>query len=128
MDYENIGAGASQQGYGNYNPMPQPNGTKAYGIACLVCGILSLVCCCCNQYLTIAVSIAAIVLFVLERVFVKKTSGLAIGGLTCAIISIVISVVAIALVFGGAFDSILESFEDIISEYESLGGNGAIQF
>lgn len=123
MDYENIGAGASQQGYGNYNPTPQPNGTKAYGIACLVCGILSLVCCCCNQYLTIAVSIAAIVLFVLERVFVKKTSGLAIGGLVCSIISIVIALFGLIIGFylesSGVLDSMTDMLDSILGEYES---------
>ena len=121
------GSSASISGSSS-SPSPSPNQTKAYGIGSMVCGILSLLCCCCNEYFTLIIGVVAIILFVLERVFVKKTSGFAIAGLICAIISVIISLLSIALLMSGALDTYLEQFSDILGEYESLGENGMFQF
>ena len=48
------------------------NQNKAFGIACLVCGILSLLCCCCSEWLGIGLAVASIVLFILERTVAKQ--------------------------------------------------------
>lgn len=65
--------------------------SKAFGIASLVCGILSLLCCCCSEYVGLGLGIAAIVLFVLERTIGQAKTGLGVAGLTCGIVAVVIS-------------------------------------
>ena len=101
------------------NFMESPKQNKAFGIASMVCGILSLLCCCCNTYVGIAISIAAIVLFVLERVLVKSTSGMAVAGLVCGIISIVLCILSLALT-----NLIMELLpEELLEEMSSIMGD-----
>ena len=60
-------------------------------VICLVCGILSLIFCCCSVFALIP-GIMSIVFFIKARKG-GKTSGMAIGGLICAIIGIIGAVV-----------------------------------
>ena len=102
---------------------PKRQQTRAYGIASLVCGILSLLCCCCSEWLTIFISALGIVLFALEKVFVGRVSGLAIAGLVCSIISIVIALFGLIIGFylesSGVLDSMTDMLDSILGEYES---------
>lgn len=88
------------------------NQNKSFGIACLVCGILSLLCCCCSEWLGIGLAVASIILFILERKVAKQKTGLATAGLVCGIISIVISILGMifaAIILSSGFMEILES-------------------
>ena len=97
-------------------------GNKTYGIASMVCGILSLLCCCCNEWFGIGLGVIAIVLFVLEKVFVKSSSGFAIAGLICGIISVVISILGLILVEAimSMFPEIEEMYSSILGEYSEF--------
>ncbi|MBQ8738366.1 MAG: DUF4190 domain-containing protein [Clostridia bacterium] len=92
------------------------NQNKSFGIACLVCGILSLLCCCCNEWLGIGLAVASIILFILERKVAKQKTGLATAGLICGIISIVISILGMifaAIILSSGF---MEIFESLMTE------------
>ena len=92
MDNNNMGYQPDM----SFNPQPQkPN--NAFGIASLVCGILSLLCCCCSEYVGIGLGVVAIVLFGLERKLTATKTGLATAGLICGIIAVVISVLGLIL-------------------------------
>ncbi|MCH5280495.1 MAG: DUF4190 domain-containing protein [Lachnospiraceae bacterium] len=92
-------------------PAPQqPSKTKS--ILALVFGILSIIISCCCTYLGIALGIAGIVMAVLSKKDNgDKMNGMAIAGMVCSIIAIVISVVSIVLVLGGFIST------DYISQY-----------
>lgn len=93
------------------------NQNKAFGIASMVCGIISLLCCCCSEWLSIGLAIAAIVLFVLERSVAKSRTGFATAGLICGIIAIVISLLGLILAGVLASSGIMEMYESLLSEY-----------
>lgn len=92
------------------------NQNKAFGIACLVCGILSLLCCCCSEWLGIGLAVASIVLFILERTVAKQKTGLATAGLICGIISIVISIIGIIVAAILLSSGFMEMLESVMSE------------
>lgn len=78
----------------------QPSKTKS--ILALVFGILSIIISCCCTYLGIALGIAGIVLAVLSKKDNgDKMNGMAIAGMICSIIAIIICVVSIFLVLTG---------------------------
>jgi hypothetical protein len=96
------------------NNIQNTNTNNAFGIACLVCGILSLLCCCCScgGILGYLFPIAAIVLFILERTVAKQKTGLATAGLICGIISLIISIIGSivsAILLSSGFMEMLES-------------------
>lgn len=69
--------------------------SEGLAIASLICGILSLVCCCCNL-LGLALGIAAIVCAVLAQR--RGSSGMAIAGLVCGIIGCLFSMAVLVMV------------------------------
>ena len=103
---------------------PKRPQTRAYGIASLICGILSLLCCCCNEWFAFLIAVAAIIMFALEKVFVGKASGFAIAGLVCGIISLSISILGLLFAYfleaSGALDSMTEMLNSILGEYDNL--------
>ncbi|MBQ7412272.1 MAG: hypothetical protein IJW10_05160 [Clostridia bacterium] len=92
------------------------NKSSSFGIASMVCGIVSLVMCCCISYLGCIAAVAAIVLFILERTVAKTKSGMAVAGLVCGIITIAFTV--IGLVLSAIIWDLIP--EDIASEISSL--------
>ncbi len=92
------------------------NKSSSFGIASMVCGIVSLVMCCCIGYLGCIAAVAAIVLFILERTVAKTKSGMAVAGLVCGIITIAFTV--IGLVLSAIIWDLIP--EDIASEISSL--------
>lgn len=70
--------------------------TDTLAIVSLVMGILSIVLSCCNTYVGIILAIVGIVLSVISQKNNGK-SGMAIAGLVCSIIAIVLSVILIIL-------------------------------
>ncbi len=84
-----------------YAQPEKKSNTKA--ILALVFGILSILISCCCTYLGIALGIAGIILAVVSKGDnYGKMSGMAIAGMICSILAIVISVGSIILVFSGA--------------------------
>ncbi len=72
----------------------QPSGNRGMAIASLVVGILSILCCCC-AYLSVILGIVGIVLAVLSRPKDGKFEGVAMGGLICSIVGLVLGVILI---------------------------------
>ena len=72
----------------------QPSGNRGMAIASLVVGILSILCCCC-VYLSVILGIVGIVLAVLSRPKDGKFEGVAMGGLICSIVGLVLGVILI---------------------------------
>ena len=97
------------------NNIQNTNTNNAFGIACLVCGILSLLCCC-SEWLGIGLAVASIVLFILERTVAKQKTGLATAGLICGIISIVISIIGIIVAAILLSSGFMEMLESVMSE------------
>ena len=81
------------QRYQNYNPN-QPSDMKPYkpfntwGLIGMISGILSMVACCCYLWVALGLSIFAIICFILSRKV--GTSGMAIAGLVCGIITLIL--------------------------------------
>lgn len=78
---------APQEGY--YVP-EEPNPGMA--VAGMICGILSIVLCCCSQYITLILAVVGLGLsgYVLAKQ--KAGTGMAIAGLVCSILGLLISV------------------------------------
>lgn len=91
-------------------PVKDPNaGPIGYSIASMVCGILGILCCCCS-WLSIACSIAAIVLGIVSINKNCEGKGMAIAGIVCGGIGAFIGL--IALVFGATASKTLPSSID----------------
>ncbi len=86
---------------GSYNaapPPPEHKPTNGMAIGSLICGILSLICCCCG-WMSVILGIVAIILGVLSKKGEGKMSGMALGGVICgavgaglALISAILSI------------------------------------
>ena len=89
---------------------------QGFGIASMVCGIISLIGCCGLYYVSIPCAIAAIVLGIVQIVK-NESKGMAIAGIICGaiglIISIIIVIAAIVFVSSGAYN---EFYQEIMNE------------
>lgn len=100
MDSNNMMNNDYEQQVVNGAPEQKRSNTKE--ILALVFGIASIVLSCCCTYLGIILGVVGIVLAVLSRQDNGgKFSGMAIGGLACSIVAIVLCVVSIFLVLTG---------------------------
>ena len=95
---------------------------KIYAVACLICGIFSLVCCCFG-WISAIVGVVSIVLFILDRYFNKKSNGLAIAGLVCAIVTLVLFALSFILVLLTA-DALYEFMDS--PEFQSMMNEAGI--
>lgn len=88
---------------------------KGFGIASMVCGIISMIGCCGLWYVSIPLAIVAIVLGIVQIVK-NEARGMAIAGIVCgaigAILSILVIVGAVAFMSSGLY-------QEIMSEYGS---------
>lgn len=75
----------------DYNKKP----VNGFAIASMVIGILSLVLCCCSEYIGLVLGILAIIFAVIAKK--QSPSGMATAGLVCGIIALVLSAVSIIL-------------------------------
>lgn len=107
----------TNQPYGTapvYNQVPVANPNNGFAIGALVCGILSVVLCCCVYgILSLILGILAIVFAVLsKKQNGGKLSGLAIAGLICGCVGLLFSVIYIICyaVLGTALYSELKNF------------------
>ena len=81
-------------------------------IASLVCGILSLVCCCLSWF-SFVLAVAAIVLGIITLVKKYDGKGMAIAGLVTAGIGIVIFIICIGISAAMPYEEILD---EIVNE------------
>ncbi len=75
---------------------PQPQESPAFAVAGMVCGIISLVCCC-TGYLALIVGIGGLVLSIVSLVQKKPGKEMAIVGIVCSSIAIVMLIFLIVL-------------------------------
>ena len=95
---------AFYQRYQNYSPN-QPSNVKEFkqfnvwGLIGMITGILSLIACCIHIYVALGMGIFAIICFILSKKV--GTSGMAIAGLVCGIITVVLCAGLLILSFIG---------------------------
>lgn len=80
----------NNQGYQNY--VPEPEEGPGYAIAGMVCGILSIVLCCCQIYISAALAVIGMIFSILVLKNGKPGKGMAIAGVVCSAIGIIIAV------------------------------------
>lgn len=84
----------NNQGYQNY--VPEPEEGPGYAIAGMVCGILSMVICCCQYYVSGALAVIGLIFSIIVLKGRKPGKGMAIAGVICSAIGIVIALVLIS--------------------------------
>ena len=108
---------APQEGY--YVP-EEPNPGMA--VAGMTCGILSIVLCCCSQYITLILAVVGLGLsgYVLAKQ--KAGTGMAIAGLVCSIFGLLISVclIIVSLFFVANQNTILKEIQQLSALSGSL--------
>lgn len=77
----------NNQGYQNY--VPEPEEGPGFAIAGMVCGILSIICCC-MYYVSGALGIIGLVFSIIVLKKEKPGKGMAIAGVICSVIGIII--------------------------------------
>jgi hypothetical protein len=99
---------------GGQTPLPKRS-VKGYGIASMVCGILSMLCCCIRA-VPLILAIAAIALAVVETVREKKMSGFAIAGIVTGAIGLILGVTSLVMDATGAMDGFWSEFQKAYQE------------
>lgn len=108
------------QGEPQMNYMPQNNeGSQALAIVSLVLGILSLLCCCC-RWAGVVMSIAAIVCGIIVLVNHKRGKGMAIAGIVCGGIGVLVALTLIIISASSLAMLNNLDYSDIDSLVESL--------
>ncbi len=98
-----------------YETQDENGGSKVFGIISLICGILSIICCCLS-WIALILGVAAVVLGIISIKKQEDAKGLAIAGIVCGGVGIVIFIVV--LIIGLAGGEALNSLDpDSINEY-----------
>ena len=108
----------TQPPYTQPQPEPAKEKTDGLSIGALVCGILSLICCCCG-WLSIALGVGAVIFAVMSKKGSPKMSGMALGGMICGIIG---GGIALISVIAGLFMNSTGLVEDLINEFSPNHG------
>lgn len=103
------------QPMGNPYGQPQPQGSQGFAIAGMVLGIISLVCCC-SGYIALAAGVVGLVLSIVSLVQKRPGKGMAITGIVCSAIAIVLIVVLTAV--GNSITP--EELQRMLEELESM--------
>ncbi len=117
----NAFAGSGAPDYGFYVNEP-PKKTDGFGIAALITGIISLLCCCLYP-VTWLIGVIGIVFAIISRKKMGEFTGIAIAGLICAILGTAIC----AFLLGSVIFTILvdpEGFWQAFEEGYNAGLNG----
>ncbi len=102
-----------QGGYYAENPYAekQGGGNIGFAIASLVCGIISLLCCCLGLFSAV-LAIAAIVLGIITLCFKYDGKGMAIAGIATGGVAIVIVVISLVISGTSFYNDLLYEFAD----------------
>ena len=101
-------------------PAPE-NQTSVFAIISLVTGILSILCCC-SRWICVILAVSAIVLGILSMNKEESGRGMAIAGIICGGVGLVLGIIVIIIGAVGGAASALDngSMEDIIERIEDL--------
>lgn len=113
--------GAPQPSYGG---APQGGESKGMAIASMVCGIVSIVICCC-EYVSIPLGIIAVVLGVLSIKKGEGGRGMAIAGIVCGGVSLAFILVCEILVRSGVIETDPTQWEEFLEKYKDQMGQSA---
>ena len=94
--------------------MKEGGGNIGFAIASLVCGILSLLCCCLDLFSPI-LAIAAIVLGVITLCFKYDGKGMAIAGIATGGVALVFRIIILIIAFATgttAYEEFMRGFMD----------------
>lgn len=109
-------------GYQNVNGQQSSNSTfspSGFAIASLVLGILSIVCCC-AWYISGIFAILGIVFSIIVLTKNKPGRGMAIAGLVCSAIGIIIAVVMLVMVLAVGTSFSTDDYKKIIDNLNSM--------
>lgn len=99
----------------------QPSGNHGMAIAALVVGILSILCCCCT-YLSVILGIVGIVLAILSKPKGGSFEGVAMGGLICSIVGLVLGVILIIVDIATQnsvdYAQMMDMYMQLLQEYQ----------
>ena len=111
------GAPMNDYGYNNYSA-PQPKKPLiGISIASMVLGILSIICCCFLGYWTLILSVTSLVLGIIAMVKDYAGKGMAVAGVICSGISIVLLLILLVVSLTGS-----AMIEDFVNDlYRELG-------
>lgn len=91
---------------------------RGYAIGSMVCGILSIVLCCCYGVVGIILAIVSLILaFIAKKYNNGNFPGQALAGLICSIIGLVLSICMLASII-----YVLINFKDFNAYYEWIKG------
>ena len=125
-DYSNTysNTGTSYNKYDTYVPEEnKKEGSKAFSIASMVLGILSIIMCCCIEYISIILGVLAIVFYAIDKKNNGKSNGMAVAGLVCGIVGVSISALSIIIAISGVLDGFMETFETDFYYFYNSSGN-----
>ena len=106
--------GQSQYYSAEPNTMKEGGGNIGFAIASMVCGILSLLCCCLDLFSPI-LAIAAIVLGVITLCFKYDGKGMAIAGIATGGVALVFRIIILIIAFATgttAYEEFMRGFMD----------------
>ena len=108
-----------------FKMVTQKGKRKTYGwsVASMVCGIISVVCCC-TGYAGLVLGLLAIVFAVISRKNLGYFDGMAIAGLVLGIIGLVFGVALIIASYAIDDELIEQYLEEFMREYENQLPNG----
>lgn len=95
--------------------------SRGFAISSMVLGILSIIICCCIEYVSLILGILAIVFYAVDRKRNGKSSGMAIAGLICGIIGTSLSALSILLTVTGVLEKFVNMY---FPEYDSSFNGG----
>lgn len=108
---------SNNEPYNNY--VPEPEDGPGFSIAGMVCGILSIVLCCCNQYVSGILSIVGLVLSIMALKQHRPGRGMAIAGVVCSAIGLIIALILV--IFSVYMLMNPDYMNGILSIYEQYG-------
>ena len=99
------------------NPYGQPpqQGSQGFAIAGMVLGILSLVCCC-SGYIALVLGVVGMVLSIVSLVQKRPGKGMAIAGIVCSAVAIVLIIVLTSI--GNSITP--EELQNMLKEIEDM--------
>lgn len=115
--YNNMNGTSGQQNY--YGNEPATETPSGMAIAGLVLGILSMVCCC-IWYVSAILAILALVFSIITVVKNKPGKGMAIAGIVCGAIGLIMAIVVVIGVIGYTRTMSPKDLQNMINNIESM--------